>query len=420
MLRAKQKKNTKAQKNSRQLKTQQIKEGCSCAGEVLVICSSQYLTGRYNYDVKCKESEWTAKPHCKDVDLPQKEKFEVTGRGGSPVYAWANVREATYINKDVQFLEPEVFYCKRDDEGATKHRFSVKFNNLKTDGMRFECTLKSISRCEIYFNGFKVGSMTQSYCSFAELLPRSEFLLITHKFTFDHGSTHWGQYESFLLNLSYGPLPKHVTAEIRANIHPKTQRINNFGYRQISCQGMSSIEFLNIDFRETCMHPTGRRSHEVYGGDHLYSTAFKAVMEKREWRALSRVELEKAWSESIEGAKINKIKYWKCRYGKRACHGGDHRLQSTFVSIFSRGKPEGTICSLECAKVWRDNIDLFLDYSVKHPLCLARIKSCNDGLLWCSLCRMHNVVQHEPRWRCKVCNRSFSTFEQCVQHENDH
>ena len=180
------KKNTKAQKNSRQLKTQQIKEECSCAGE-----------GRYGYDVKCKKSEWTAKPHCKDVDLPQKEKFEVTGRGGSPVYAWANVREATYINKDVQFLEPEIFYCKRDDEGATKHRFSVKFNNLKTDGMRFECTLKSISRCEIYFNGFKVGSMAQSYCSFAELLSRSEFLLINHKFTFDNGSTHWGQYESF-------------------------------------------------------------------------------------------------------------------------------------------------------------------------------------------------------------------------------
>ena len=50
-------------------------------------------------DVKCEKSEWTAPPHCKEVDLPQKETFEVTGRGGSTVYAWANVREATYIRQ---------------------------------------------------------------------------------------------------------------------------------------------------------------------------------------------------------------------------------------------------------------------------------------------------------------------------------
>ena len=137
----------------------------------------------------------------------------------------------------------------------------------------------------------------------------------------------------FLLNLSYGPLPKHVTAEIRANIHPKTQRLNNFCYRQISCQGMSSIEFLNIHFRETCMHPTGQRSHEVYGGDHLYSTAFKAVMEKKEGRTLSQVELDKAWNEAMEDHETNKLKYWKFRNGKRMCHGGDYRLKNIFVPI---------------------------------------------------------------------------------------
>ena len=54
------KKNTKAQKNNRQLNTQQIKEECSCAGEVLAICSSRYSTERYSCDVKCKKSEWTA------------------------------------------------------------------------------------------------------------------------------------------------------------------------------------------------------------------------------------------------------------------------------------------------------------------------------------------------------------------------
>ena len=81
------------------------------------------------------------------------------------------MREATYISENVHFLEPEVFYCKRDGEDATKNMFSVKFNNLKIDGMRFECMLRSISRCEIHFNRFKVGTMTQSHCSFAELLP---------------------------------------------------------------------------------------------------------------------------------------------------------------------------------------------------------------------------------------------------------
>ena len=277
------KRNTAPQRSKKRLKFREIKEKCDCADVWPDAWRAKHA--------KCEKSEWAAPPHCKDIDLPQKEKFEVTGRGGSPVYASANVREAIYISENVQFLEPEVFYCKRDDEEAIKHMFSVNFNNLKTDGVRFECTLKLISSCEIYFNGFKVGTVTKSYNSFAELLPQSDFLSITHKFTFEHGSTHWGQYESFSLNLSYGPLPKHVAAEIRTNLHPKTHRLNNFCYRQISCQGMSSIEFVNIHFRETCMNPSfgvsrscTRKRGEKYGGDHLYTTAFKAVMEKKRGR----------------------------------------------------------------------------------------------------------------------------------------
>ena len=75
--------NTKPPKNYRRLKFQNVKEKCSCEG---LSCVTRPWTLRGHRDVKCKKSEWTAQPHCKDVDLQQKEKFEVTGRGGSPVY----------------------------------------------------------------------------------------------------------------------------------------------------------------------------------------------------------------------------------------------------------------------------------------------------------------------------------------------
>ena len=69
------------------------------------------------------------------VEAPKKETIEITGKGGAPVYASANVLEAQYISgneamasrsADVHYvqpnpmfsLEPRVYYCRRR-EGVT-------------------------------------------------------------------------------------------------------------------------------------------------------------------------------------------------------------------------------------------------------------------------------------------------------------
>ena len=141
-------------------------------------------------------------------------------------------------------------------------------------------------------------------------------------------------------------------------------------------------------------------------------------MEKKEGRTLSQVELEKIWSETIEDYETNKIKYWKCRNGKRTCHGGDPRIKYTFAPVPGRGRPGGEECSLECLKISRDYLCYCTDISVclaEFHLCLAGLETCNDGLIWCSLCRVHNAVQYKPKWTCKFCDQYFSTFQQCAE-----
>ena len=81
------------------------------------------------------------------------------------------------------------------------------------------------------------------------------------------------------------------------------------------------------------------------------------------------------------------------------------------------------LAAWECAKIGTDHTTCYVDSSVnlaRFPLCMAGIECCNDGPICCSLCRMHNVVQHKPRWKCKYCKGYFSTFQQCVTHESDH
>ena len=118
-----------------------------------------------------------------------KETIEVTGRGGKPVYAFADIRNAKYISSDVTFLDHEILYFKANDDGAAKYWFCLNFENLKADTFRCQCTVDDILNCEIRMNGIKLGLVKESSCQYAELLPQSDFLSITHEFTFAPDST---------------------------------------------------------------------------------------------------------------------------------------------------------------------------------------------------------------------------------------
>jgi hypothetical protein len=151
------------------------------------------------------------------------------------------------------------------------HMFSLRFNNLQAETIGFACSIDDVLSCEIRINGIVVGKVGQAEHSTAEMSSsRPDYLLITHQFSFNHGKTPWGWHERFSLHLSYGPIPKDVAADIQNQFHIANKpRLENFQYRQISrnVNGISSIEFMDIHFRETSMK----------WGDPLHAIAWRAV-----------------------------------------------------------------------------------------------------------------------------------------------
>ena len=65
--------------------------------------------------------------------------------------------------------------------------------------------------------------------------------------------------ESFNLKLLYGPLPKDITA-----IFMNNNALDNFNYGQITRKGISSIKFVDINFRETNMNRDKECGGKVY------------------------------------------------------------------------------------------------------------------------------------------------------------
>ena len=108
----------------------------------------------------------------------------------------------------------------------------VRFDNLKAEGRTrcFECTFDNIAECEIRINGTFLGLIKKCIKSAVELHATTpDYLSINHQFFFEHGTTPWRYCESLSLNLSYEPLPKDITADLRLKSH-NTSELENFSY----------------------------------------------------------------------------------------------------------------------------------------------------------------------------------------------
>jgi len=113
----------------------------------------------------------------------------------------------------------------------------------------FECAIDNVAECEIGINGTFVGLIKECVKSSAELhSTKPDYLLVNHQFFFEHDTTPWGWCESLLLNISYEPLPKDIAADLQGKSHNTTKLEENFSYSQISCKGISSIEFVDTHF----------------------------------------------------------------------------------------------------------------------------------------------------------------------------
>ena len=342
----------------------------------------------------CDPTEWAAAPYCKHVKVPTKVKFEVTGARGHPVFATANVRDAEFISADVSSLGAEVHYCKREDAtNAPRFMFSIRFDNLMADGFRFKCTIDDLPKCEIRINGTIVGTLKECNNSFAKMQPDSDYMSITHQFVFEHGASQWGWYECFALNLLYGPLPKDILTDLRqivqsTNADGNAGQLNNFCYSQIARKGISTIEFVDIHFRETCM-----KRDKLGTNSRLHSIAWKAICERNESRSMTDTEAHNIWNE-IEKEK-NKRKYWKCFNGDELCH--KHRLHTKCEDHLRKG----------------------LFYIDRHlSLCVAGLSICHDGMMQCPDCRERNLPRNKPQWRCMRCKHISPSYREILQHED--
>jgi len=357
----------------------------------------------------CDKAEWSATPYCKFVNVPLKKKIEITGINGHPIYASGSIDNAKYIIGDLTLdnLDTEIHYCKREIDGAVRHMFSLVFNNnFMLDKWRYKCTLDDILKCEIRINGIIIGTMMDSPQPIAQLcqLQNDDYLRIKHQFTFEHGATSWGYYESFNLNLLCGPLSKDMTVTLMNN-----NALDNFSYSQITHKGISSIKFVDIHFRETSMiretSYDNRINHKV-SDEHLHYIAWKALYQKKVGKQMSNEDLFKAWRQSLEAE--NKVLYWKCLKGSQVCHE-------------LRRKDPTTRCR-ECIKHFHHRAYTGEYHngerppSKDFPLCLAGHNICHDGILQCPECKKANAPQNKPQW--KYVDRggivhSFSTYEEC-------
>ena len=210
---------------------------------------------------------------------PKKEKIEIKGKGGFPLCACADVTNAKYVSvEDPPSLGYVVEYYKRDEVDTADHRFSVGFDNLRAYSTRYVCPKEEILSCEIHFNGKKVGTIGECTYTTAEKSSRPGHLLITHHFSFSHNTEHcvlnWGFCETFSLNLVFGPLPEDTAAKIERCLQSSgSKRLEVFDYGLISQGGMmlSSVQFLDITFRETSMK----------WGDLLHFMAWKVIWEQK-------------------------------------------------------------------------------------------------------------------------------------------
>lgn len=339
----------------------------------------------------CDKAMWPSPPYCKDVTAPQKKSIEITGKGGHPVYASAKILDAEYISSGITSLDKKIYYCQRDLEGVDEHIYTIRFNNLKEDGMRFACTIDVISRCEIRINGTVIGSMKDCVRADAELHPsQSDYLIINHQFMFEHGATPWGWHESFTLKLSYGPVPKDITAELQAKLKSQnTTKLDAFSYALISRKGISSIEFTEICFRETSMQ----------WKDHVYFIAWKSICEKKEGKAMSNKEAEQIWCRNEK--EENRKKHWMCINGNKLCHEYSYAF-----------------CGLDCERHYQQGSR---SVSKKvNTLCLSGYEICHNGILQCPDCRKANCAKNKPRWKCmnySSCHHASPSFEEMSEHE---
>ena len=356
----------------------------------------------YNYrKVCCDKSEWSAAPYCKDVKVPSKEKIEITGINGYPIYASAYIKNAKYIiGGDDLTLDNDVQYCKREVEGAVKHMFSLVFKNLMVDGWRYECTIDEILKCEIRINGIIIGTMMDSTRPTAHLCQQyDDYLCITHQFAFEHGTTTWGYYESFNLKLLYGPLPKDITTFMN------NSELDNFNYGQITRKGISSIKFVDINFRETNMN------RDKGSGKYVHYVAWKELYQKKVEKQMTSGDLHRAWRQSIEDEK--KVLYWKCLKGYQSCHEWKGRVcrcreciahfNHRFTGEYHNGEQPPS--------------------KEDFPLCSAGHNMCHDGILQCPECKRANIPQNKPRWiyrdyiKGAFITKVFPTYEECNQYE---
>ena len=303
----------------------------------------------------CDVKEWSAPPYCKDViSSPKKQRIEITGgKDGHLVFASGMTQHAEYIteNLDESFLSTgartishHVHYCKREMVGAIKHKFSLTLDNLKANSMQHQCNVHNILECEIRINGIKIGTMMDCKHTAAELIPQSDDLLITHQFTFEHGTTPWGWYECFSLNLIYGPLPKDIKADLETN----PQKLDNFNYTYITRKGISSIKFRDIRFRQSSMRwdvikmdvssikdrdirfRQSSRWYEV-GEDILHFIAWKSIYERKERKTIT--DLEATHIRYRIEDKRKKNKYWLCVRGFERCHKASCSMKTGAVAF---------------------------------------------------------------------------------------
>jgi len=157
---------------------------------------------------------------------PQKLMFEITGKGGLPIYAVGDVNNAQYVS-DIE------------DTDQSVHQFSVP---LMSKVMQ-QYQLKTLLSSEVRINGklfITVRESSQTY-SHIEGTGGDRYKVVTHELTRSYDESEWGNHECLNLSVKFGPLPEDW------DVTDYEYDIDNDPYRLLIKKSLP-IEFTEVSF----------------------------------------------------------------------------------------------------------------------------------------------------------------------------
>ena len=200
------------------------------------------------------------------------ESFEITGAGGSPVYATAKINGASYDNDprfEVKRPFTSAWYLKQN-----LHHFSLPLkkksplpkDNLRDNMMSVEVQVRYSNKQPTY-RPKDWGSIWMSVGDcykdpkgpgevFIEKCGARHYKFIDHYFcSSDRGSQPWGWYDGLVLRVKIGPMPTKLIGE-------KEETVDSDPYQMLQENPNMSVSFHSMSFYETNLKK-GQRLHDT-------------------------------------------------------------------------------------------------------------------------------------------------------------